>query len=160
MKKEGTAFFKSVKDKVTVTPGGSNTKRGTSYPPKVAKLVCPPRFLDKCELFTKCFTYSDVEERFSRPVGIPTIKLKENIMLKKQISPSTSEEEDLMTANPAMKSAVKTVKDVVRMKTAYKGWRSKLKRQPRASPTSKWPRRGDKPRSAPNSPTGKRRTLA
>ncbi|CAH0546631.1 unnamed protein product [Brassicogethes aeneus] len=52
-------------------------------------------------------------------------------------------------ANPAMKSAVKTVKDGGKgMKSAYKGLKSKLKEnQPQ------------QPKSAPNSPTGKRRTV-
>ncbi|XP_060519559.1 DENN domain-containing protein 1A-like isoform X2 [Cylas formicarius] len=66
-------------------------------------------------------------------------------------------------ANPAMKSAVKTVKDGGKgMKSAYKGLRSKLKEVP---PTGSSPHplqngMGDpKPRSAPNSPTGKRRPL-
>ncbi|XP_030765881.1 DENN domain-containing protein 1A isoform X2 [Sitophilus oryzae] len=64
-------------------------------------------------------------------------------------------------ANPAMKSAVKTVKDGGKgMKSAYKGLRSKLK-DGQGGPGPQPLQNGDvKPRSAPNSPTGKRKTLA
>ncbi|CAH1998637.1 unnamed protein product [Acanthoscelides obtectus] len=59
-------------------------------------------------------------------------------------------------ANPAMKNAVKTVKDGGKgMKSAYKGLRSKLKDNPP-------PQNGtaaSSHRSAPNSPTGKRRSV-
>ncbi|XP_025836146.1 DENN domain-containing protein 1A-like [Agrilus planipennis] len=64
-------------------------------------------------------------------------------------------------ANPAMKSAVRTVKDGGKgVKTAYKGLRAILRDNP--SPTqfhNGLESLGDKPRSAPNSPTGKRRTI-
>ncbi|XP_071054303.1 DENN domain-containing protein 1A isoform X2 [Onthophagus taurus] len=64
-------------------------------------------------------------------------------------------------ANPAVKSAVKTVKDSGKgMKSAYKGLRSKLKDNPsRQIENGLEATSFDKPRSAPNSPTGKRRQL-
>ncbi|XP_050312405.1 DENN domain-containing protein 1A-like isoform X2 [Anthonomus grandis grandis] len=59
-------------------------------------------------------------------------------------------------ANPAMKSAVKTVKDGGKgMKSAYKGLRSKLKEGQGGGEYPNEP----KPKSAPNSPTGKRKIL-
>uniref|UniRef100_A0AAR5P9Q0 UDENN domain-containing protein n=1 Tax=Dendroctonus ponderosae TaxID=77166 RepID=A0AAR5P9Q0_DENPD len=66
-------------------------------------------------------------------------------------------------ANPAMKSAVKTVKDGGKgMKSAYKGIRSKLKEGHSAGephhPHSMY--ESGKPRSAPSSPTTKRKTLS
>ncbi|XP_050501075.1 DENN domain-containing protein 1B isoform X2 [Diabrotica virgifera virgifera] len=64
-------------------------------------------------------------------------------------------------ANPAMKSAVKTVKDGGKgVKSAYKGLRSKLKDNPSPLQLENGLERGDKHRSAPNSPTGKRSTIA
>ncbi|CAG9824217.1 unnamed protein product [Phaedon cochleariae] len=58
-------------------------------------------------------------------------------------------------ANPAMKSAVKTVKDGGKgVRSAYKGLRSKLKDSPGGQQVGN----GVEHRSAPNSPTGKRRT--
>ncbi|XP_076265054.1 DENN domain-containing protein 1A-like isoform X2 [Rhynchophorus ferrugineus] len=63
-------------------------------------------------------------------------------------------------ANPAMKSAVKTVKDSGKgMKSAYKGFRSKLKDGSSGLGSHPLENGDNKPRSAPNSPTGKRRTL-
>lgn len=63
-------------------------------------------------------------------------------------------------ANPAMKSAVKTVKDGGKgVKSAYKGLRSKLKDNQGPHQLENGMERGDKPRSAPNSPTGKRSTI-
>ncbi|KAJ9587700.1 hypothetical protein L9F63_018880, partial [Diploptera punctata] len=69
-------------------------------------------------------------------------------------------------ANPAMKSAVKSVKERGKdMKTAYKGIRSKLRdMQPREGLGSREdglddPGKGDKPRSAPTSPVSRRRPL-
>lgn len=64
-------------------------------------------------------------------------------------------------ANPAMKSAVKTVKDGGKgVKSAYKGLRSKLKENPNSQQLQNGlDSPSDKPRSAPNSPTGKRRSL-
>ncbi|CAG9763376.1 unnamed protein product [Ceutorhynchus assimilis] len=60
-------------------------------------------------------------------------------------------------ANPAMKSAVKTVKDGGKgMKSAYKGLRSKLKE----GQMNQDQPHNTKPRSAPNSPTGKRKILS
>lgn len=57
-------------------------------------------------------------------------------------------------ANPAMKSAVKTVKDGGKgVKSAYKGLRSKLKDGGSDYASAK-------PRSAPNSPTTKRKTMS
>uniref|UniRef100_A0A1Y1LER2 UDENN domain-containing protein n=3 Tax=Photinus pyralis TaxID=7054 RepID=A0A1Y1LER2_PHOPY len=64
-------------------------------------------------------------------------------------------------ANPAMKSAVKTVKDGGKgVKSAYKGLRSKLREnQSPQQLQNGLDSPNDKPRSAPNSPTGKRRSL-
>ncbi|XP_074038123.1 DENN domain-containing protein 1B isoform X1 [Leptinotarsa decemlineata] len=63
-------------------------------------------------------------------------------------------------ANPAMKSAVKTVKDGGKgMKSAYKGLRSKLKDNQSPHQLENGLDRGEKHHSAPNSPTGKRRTI-
>lgn len=63
-------------------------------------------------------------------------------------------------ANPAVKSAVKTVKDGGKgMKSAYKGLRSKLKDSPNIQFQNGIDTAMDKPRSAPNSPTGKRRSF-
>lgn len=63
-------------------------------------------------------------------------------------------------ANPAVKSAVKTVKDGGKgVKSAYRGLKSRLKDQPSPQQLQNGIDRTDKPRSAPNSPTGKRRTL-
>lgn len=63
-------------------------------------------------------------------------------------------------ANPAVKSAVKTVKDGGKgMKSAYKGLRSKLKDSPNIQFQNGIDTQMDKPRSAPNSPTGKRRSF-
>ncbi|KAJ8937763.1 hypothetical protein NQ318_006626 [Aromia moschata] len=62
-------------------------------------------------------------------------------------------------ANPAMKSAVKTVKDGGKgVKSAYKGWRSRLRDNQGPHQLQNGLDGGDKPRSAPNSPTDKRRT--
>ncbi|CAG9864679.1 unnamed protein product [Phyllotreta striolata] len=64
-------------------------------------------------------------------------------------------------ANPAMKSAVKTVKDGGKgVKSAYKGLRSKLKDNQAPNQLENGLDGGEKHRSAPNSPTGKRRTIA
>ncbi|KAL1518245.1 hypothetical protein ABEB36_001894 [Hypothenemus hampei] len=61
-------------------------------------------------------------------------------------------------ANPAMKSAVKTVKDGGKgMKSAYKGLRSKLKE---GHSSSSGVYSGTKPRSAPSSPTTKRKIIS
>ncbi|KAG5900476.1 hypothetical protein JTB14_010888 [Gonioctena quinquepunctata] len=63
-------------------------------------------------------------------------------------------------ANPAMKSAVKTVKDGGKgVKSAYKGLRSKLKDNQGPHHLENGLDRSDKHRSAPNSPTGKRRSI-
>ncbi|CAH1371749.1 DENN domain-containing protein 1B-like isoform X3 [Tenebrio molitor] len=64
-------------------------------------------------------------------------------------------------ANPAVKSAVKTVKDGGKgMKSAYRGLRSRLKEnQGPQQLQNGLDSPNDKPRSAPNSPTGKRRTF-
>ncbi|XP_008195559.1 DENN domain-containing protein 1A isoform X3 [Tribolium castaneum] len=65
-------------------------------------------------------------------------------------------------ANPAVKSAVKTVKDGGKgVKSAYRGLRSRLKEnQGPQQLQNGLDSPSDKPRSAPNSPTGKRRTFA
>ncbi|XP_044258564.1 DENN domain-containing protein 1A-like isoform X3 [Tribolium madens] len=64
-------------------------------------------------------------------------------------------------ANPAVKSAVKTVKDGGKgVKSAYRGLRSRLKEnQGPQQLQNGLDSPNDKPRSAPNSPTGKRRTF-
>ncbi|XP_066256358.1 DENN domain-containing protein 1B-like isoform X1 [Euwallacea similis] len=63
-------------------------------------------------------------------------------------------------ANPAMKSAVKTVKDSGKgMKSAYKGLRSKLKDGQGGSDSSSM-YGSAKPRSAPSSPTTKRKIMS
>lgn len=46
------------------------------------------------------------------------------------------------------------------MKSAYRGLRSKLKENQLPQPLENGVEGSDKPRSAPNSPTGKRRTIA
>ncbi|KAJ8922376.1 hypothetical protein NQ315_004319 [Exocentrus adspersus] len=63
-------------------------------------------------------------------------------------------------ANPAVKSAVKTVKDGGKgMKSAYKGWRSRMKDNSGPHQLQNGLDNGEKPRSAPSSPTGKRRSV-
>ncbi|XP_017772808.1 PREDICTED: DENN domain-containing protein 1A-like isoform X3 [Nicrophorus vespilloides] len=63
-------------------------------------------------------------------------------------------------ANPAMKSAVKTVKDGGKgMRSAYKELKMKLKDNQSPQQLRNGLEGLDKPRSAPNSPTGKRRSM-